>query len=1206
MLPLLQNSGSLSEAPQGGRIGPYVLIRRIGRGGMSDVWLGVNRLHSTTAAVKILNQRLDLGDTNQRLLREVRAVAGLSHPGVVDILDFGVLDVSQGRRESAGLPWLAMEYAPHGDLSMAPRPMPWPALRRVLLHLLDALAHAHARHIVHLDIKPANVLVRRDGHGVGLLLTDFGLAHFSAPEPGQPGVPLLAGTPHYMSPEQLRGLWRRYGPWTDLYALGCMAYELATGRLPFDGGSAVLIARQHISDPVPELPARLDLPKPFGHWLKRLLAKDPDDRFERAADAAFHLARISPPTPKAEREALREVFTPEGAHTEDEELLSLVLSGAPIPGVEGITGTRGGQTLASLVTMTTMGNGRALPVAHAGLVDARRGLMEVLPPHPISWRGADTHQAHVSTRGLSLFGLRSVPLMGRIPERNHLWSALRWVRGQGRSRMICVEGPVGCGKSALVRWLCERAEELGAAYAIRATHSPAPGRGDGVPRALARWLRCQGAERAEIREELLGQLSWLAPEMGGADRMALAEALSSLMTPSEGEASSAARGMQRYRALGEWLALMGRRRPVILWLDEVQWGADALRLTRYLLSAECQVPVLVVATLGAGAHAETRIEADLIEGLASSPQVERLPIGRLNRGMMTLMLQDGLGLSGDTAEALLDQAEGSTLYAMQAVADWVGRGILMPGARGYEVPPRAISALPRGLGTLSMKRLRWVARQCPDPEGCMQALEVAAALGRSLHVRTLAMTCRRMGLTLPQRLSRLILDAGLVRGGVGQWLFAYEGLVEALLERARAGGRLQEIHRACADTLDSLSRRDRCEFRCNAARQAYHLVGAGRWDEALEMLRISIEGWLTTGDHVRSIACLESFQGILAGEAEGMAHLDERRVWMLSRLAESYHHLGQHLESELTRQRLARAVAQHGQPRGKAALLRLEAMAALASGEIERAHSAYLEASELYRALPDPAGAVRCMRGEGWILLSLGQHAQARALFARGRELGEAHGALPLEVAWCRQGEAAALVWGELPEAEAVIAHALDEFRALGAINGVASTRLLLANLAWGAGDLAEAVQLMEGALGCWSETGSQHISSGLLHLAMIWMEAGAHPQAQSLLIRLTEDHLEGLSHRWRTVAWVLLARAHAELEEIEGARMAAARGWRVFQACGVHPHPGARRLLEVSGRRLKALCDGEEGAWALRVAAACWLPYEPSAAAGLELEADL
>ncbi|MCA9541398.1 MAG: serine/threonine protein kinase, partial [Myxococcales bacterium] len=213
------------------RLGPFQLIEPAGHGAMAEVWRGIHLRQRVLVAVKIVTARAGREARYRKLFaREVRAVARLDHPGVVRVYDHGEIDEetaeASGWRLPPDAPYLVMDWLAGGPLR-AQLPLDWPTLRATLLSLLDALAHAHARGVVHRDLKPDNVLVDGDR----CRLTDFGIARPStANTSGRFRVtrrtdPTMLGTPHFMAPEQIEGRWRDQGPWTDLYSFGCMVYE---------------------------------------------------------------------------------------------------------------------------------------------------------------------------------------------------------------------------------------------------------------------------------------------------------------------------------------------------------------------------------------------------------------------------------------------------------------------------------------------------------------------------------------------------------------------------------------------------------------------------------------------------------------------------------------------------------------------------------------------------------------------------------------------------------------------------------------------------------------------------------------------------------------------------------------------------------------------------------------------------------------------
>src|SRR4051812_26729458 len=283
-------------------LGPFLLDRCIGRGGMAEVWSGVHAAQGVPVAVKVMTaERAREASFRDSFRNEVQAVASLDHPGIVRVFEHGEMgadaeEISRGLLLK-GSPTLAMELADNTLPGFLADGLGWPRLRQILLALLDALAHAHARGVVHRDLKPNNFLVFKGGDGDGtgapvLKLADFGLAQAFELQSREDSTEMICGTPSYMAPEQLRGHWRDYGPWTDLYALGCLAWTLGTGSPPFGGVALLETYRRQLEDDPPAFESRFPVPWGFEGWLRRLLQKDGGRRFVRAADAAWALGRL--------------------------------------------------------------------------------------------------------------------------------------------------------------------------------------------------------------------------------------------------------------------------------------------------------------------------------------------------------------------------------------------------------------------------------------------------------------------------------------------------------------------------------------------------------------------------------------------------------------------------------------------------------------------------------------------------------------------------------------------------------------------------------------------------------------------------------------------------------------------------------------------------------------------------------------------------
>jgi eukaryotic-like serine/threonine-protein kinase len=254
--------------------GRYRLTEHIAGGGMGDVWRGVDDVLARTVAVKILLPSLVAEPGFAARFRdEARTMATINHPGVVNVYDYGA---------DAGVTYLVMEYV-EGDalsktLSQVGRLTPQRTMS-LIAQAADALQAAHDKGIVHRDVKPANLLVRPNGT---LVLTDFGIARREAAASNLTAVGSVLGTASYISPEQASG--RGASPLSDVYALGVVAYQCLAGRRPFEGGSPIEIAVQHVEAIPPPLPP--DVPPAVRALVERCLAKAPGARFPSAAALA--------------------------------------------------------------------------------------------------------------------------------------------------------------------------------------------------------------------------------------------------------------------------------------------------------------------------------------------------------------------------------------------------------------------------------------------------------------------------------------------------------------------------------------------------------------------------------------------------------------------------------------------------------------------------------------------------------------------------------------------------------------------------------------------------------------------------------------------------------------------------------------------------------------------------------------------------------
>ncbi len=264
--------------PQQVLSGRYRVLRKIGGGGMADVYLCEDLTLGRRVALKVLLSRF-LDDPNfvERFRREAKAAAGLNHANLVSIYDWGEVD---------GTYFIVMEYVEGETLKDLVRRrgrLGGSEAVHISLQLLAALEFAHRTGIVHRDIKPQNVMLDRDGNAK---VTDFGIAR--AADSGMTEAGSILGTAQYLAPEQARG--QRVDERSDLYSVGIVLYEMLTGTVPFKGDSAVTVALKHVNEMAAE-PAQLvpGMPYALNQIVLKAIAKDPDQRYQTAEQFARDL-----------------------------------------------------------------------------------------------------------------------------------------------------------------------------------------------------------------------------------------------------------------------------------------------------------------------------------------------------------------------------------------------------------------------------------------------------------------------------------------------------------------------------------------------------------------------------------------------------------------------------------------------------------------------------------------------------------------------------------------------------------------------------------------------------------------------------------------------------------------------------------------------------------------------------------------------------
>jgi serine/threonine-protein kinase len=260
----------------------YELEELVDHGGMSSVYRGHDRMLERKVALKVLHAHfLDDPEYVERFRREARAVAQLSHPNIVTVIDRGSSDGHQ---------FIVFEYVDGENLKqLLERTGPLPVERVIELgiEIADALAFAHAHDLVHRDVKPQNVLIDATGSAK---VTDFGIARSLDVDRGVTQTGTVMGTSNYLSPEQAAG--SPVTPASDIYSLGVVLYELLAGEVPFRGDNLVVVAMKHVTEHPPSLlEQRADVPPRLARAVERALEKSPEQRFASMDAFANELRR---------------------------------------------------------------------------------------------------------------------------------------------------------------------------------------------------------------------------------------------------------------------------------------------------------------------------------------------------------------------------------------------------------------------------------------------------------------------------------------------------------------------------------------------------------------------------------------------------------------------------------------------------------------------------------------------------------------------------------------------------------------------------------------------------------------------------------------------------------------------------------------------------------------------------------------------------
>jgi serine/threonine protein kinase len=888
----------------------YEVLGVLGEGGMGIVYRCRDKPSGQLVAIKrVIPPPGNLA--NEYVMwfyKEARALAALDHPNIVRAHDFGQL--------RDGSPFLAMELVSGASLhDLTHARLGFPVIWSIVDQILDALGHAHARGVIHGDLKPSNVLVeRRENEPPFVHVLDFGLAwlrvdaqdeRLSGSKPMEFAPHAGAGTPGYMAPEQIQHEMHHVCGATDLYSLGCILYRLLGGKAPFSGNSKELL-RVHAFDQPPELKPLLDLPEGVVAFVHQLLAKRPWDRWEFAAEARRIWAKWQPSVADP---ALYRFQAP--ARTSE-------------PG----------------------------PVTRPSGARAPNPDLEPAPDRPPG-----------------LLSIRPSPLVGREDIRRSLREICNeLVNGDGPPhRLGLLVGPAGAGKSRIAEWLCETMHEEGKMVPLRARYRAIRSPLDGMLGAALAYYNFERVDRHTIERSLLDRWKVRRDDKNGRAWVAGA---AEWMRPMGSEQAIGPSGIRftldtletRRMVIRYTLRKIANKRPLLFWLDDLHnTGPATIDGLLRILEDEPDQRIMMLATARSEEVALGTSAADRLRQLREAMNGTVIEVPPLTPERTVELIRSSIPLDDAAVEEAARRSRGNPLFALQQLHAWALSGHMEFAGSVYRVPPDVLSVRPQTTAEL------WDTRLSSVPEQHRVAAYAAATLGGDVRRNVLHALLSSLGQPADSAMLSLSNAEVLIPRGPGRYSWPHELLQEHLLMRLQARPDREKIYRAAAAalTLHPLAGQRRI-----VRQRMVNLIEANDSDTAALLLFDFLQqSWNGAREPLATLADLELLKGKLRGRTLAL-----KNRWQ----AEALRHIGRMAEAN-TYAELARARFEElGDGENIAHCQRLLGQLASEQGGSAEGLDLVRRAFSTFDTLGNVLGKALCQSAAGEIEYQLGDYEQAR------------------------------------------------------------------------------------------------------------------------------------------------------------------------------------------------------------------------------------